>query len=104
MPNCAVCHVQGGVNSTVDFGSESAAYTSLLGANGMGRAQSCAMNTSPYVTPGDPSKSYLLNKMDNTSSSAQRCGDLMPQGSGATPSQVALVRSWIMAGAPRTAP
>ena len=100
-PSCAVCHTPGGLNSTVDFSTESAAYTSLMGANGMGKAQPCAKNMSPYVTPNDATKSYLINKMDSTTSTALRCDDVMPQGTGSTMSDITLVKAWIMGGALR---
>jgi hypothetical protein len=56
---------------------------------------------SPYVTPNDPSKSYLLNKMDPMLPMTQRCDDLMPLGPGSTAPHIALVKAWIMAGATR---
>ncbi len=101
-PACAICHLPGGLNTTVDFATEDAAWTSLMGPGGTGRAQGCASNMSPYVTPGDPAKSYLLAKMDSTVPMAQRCVDPMPPPMGATTAHVALVKAWIMAGATRT--
>lgn len=100
---CASCHLPKGLNDAVDFSSEDAAYTSLLGANGMGRPQvaTCSTNTAPYVTPGDPSKSYLLAKMDKTGMSGVHCLDLMPQPGGSDASSVSMVRAWIAAGALR---
>jgi hypothetical protein len=101
MAACALCHLPGGLNSTVDFSTEDAAWTSLMGAAGTGRPQTCMSNPSPYVTPNDPAKSYLINKMDPMLPSGQRCDDVMPLGSGSTAPHIALVKAWIMAGATR---
>lgn len=100
-PNCAVCHPVS--NAGVDFTTEDTAYTSLLGANGQGKPQLtlCAANPVPYVTPGDPSKSYLLAKMDKSMMSGPHCDTLMPQPLGSDADAVAKVRAWIQAGALR---
>jgi hypothetical protein len=101
-PQCGLCHPA--VNAAVDFSTEDLAYSSLLGSNGMGKPQMvvCAGNKVPYVTPGDPSKSYLLPKMDKAKASGVVCDTLMPQTTGgADAATVAKVRAWIMAGALR---
>jgi hypothetical protein len=104
-PQCGSCHsALNPTGVTLEFNTtEDAAYVSLMGANGMGKPQGvvCAGNSVPYVTPGDPAKSYLLPKMDKAKMSGVSCGDLMPQPIGSDPPAIKKVRDWIMAGALR---
>lgn len=94
---CAGCHP--GVNASVDFTTEDKAFASIVGK---AQAAPCKDNPVPYVTPGDPSKSYILAKMDMARMSGPFCGaDLMPPSAGSTAANVALVRNWIMGGALR---
>jgi hypothetical protein len=75
----------------------SSSYASLVGvdptnstARGAGEKR---------VVPGDPSHSFLLNKLTGQMEFGE--GDVMPQnGTPLTTSQIAVIRSWIQAGAP----
>jgi hypothetical protein len=50
------------------------------------------------VSPGAPSKSYLMNKLTGVGTCS---GTQMPKaGSGLPSSQIAIVSGWICAGAP----
>jgi hypothetical protein len=61
----------------------------------------------PLVTPGDATKSYLMQKMDNTqgklncsSGDIGTCGTLMPLGAAVLPTSTRdTVRAWINQGA-----
>jgi hypothetical protein len=63
--------------------------------------------TMPYVTPGDPSKSYLMHKMDgdqclfeSSCTKPDGCQSSMPQGLDPLPvDQRDIVRRWIAQGA-----
>jgi hypothetical protein len=62
----------------------------------------------PYVTPGDPSKSYVMHKMDgdqctlDAQCTGGSCGQSMPQSSSAILPATSrdVVRRWIAQGAP----
>ena len=59
----------------------------------------------PFVTPGDPKKSFLQAKIDGTQAEFETscllvgCGETMPPGSKLTTSQRDAFRAWITAGA-----
>jgi hypothetical protein len=68
--------------------------------------QSKALPTMPYVTPGDPDKSFLLHKLDGDlcvleeSCVGGECGDQMPSGNAALPDEKRdAIRRWIAQGA-----
>ena len=99
-PSCAIasCHGAagaGGLGLTAD-----AAYADLVGvapANDAARAAGLLR-----VAPGDPDRSFLLQKLDGTLGAGE--GQRMPQVGSALPAAaIDLVRRWIAAGAPATA-
>ncbi|MDB4935028.1 MAG: hypothetical protein JWP87_2000 [Labilithrix sp.] len=61
--------------------------------------------STPYVTPADPSRSYLIRKLEGTmcglaDCSAGNCGQTMPRGGDKLDdASLDLVRTWIMQGA-----
>jgi hypothetical protein len=67
---------------------------------------SVAMPSMPYVTPGDPDKSFLLHKLDGDLCAFEEscvggsCGSSMPQGNAILPEASRdAVRRWIAQGA-----
>lgn len=99
---CAACHVAGGASGTMfHLNTEDIAYTALLGATGTGAPQSCAANPTPYVTPGDPTKSYIVAKVDKSAPVTARCGGVMPDANGINATSLDLLKRWIAGGAPR---
>jgi mono/diheme cytochrome c family protein len=103
--NCNICH-----GATADLGTfkvrlqpEATAYTTLLGADGKGGklVTACGTTTKPYVTPGMPEQSYLLDKIGLTTGPI--CGGLMVTAPGLGKTNAAgaeKIRAWIAAGAP----
>lgn len=81
-------------------GPTSDANATLVQKSVLGMAGEIAM---PFVTPGDPSQSYLMHKMDGdlcTLTCKGSCLAPMPQGSPALPADKRLVvRRWIAQGA-----
>jgi hypothetical protein len=101
--NCNSCHSVDGAPGQKGFllTPIEKAYSTLLGADGKGGklASGCASTTKPYVTPGKPEESYLLDKIKLTSGAI--CGDPM-FGSGlavSSPADAEIIRAWIAAGA-----
>ncbi len=100
--NCATtmaCHAAGGSRAFL-AGDSSTVRGALV------NVASVQLSTMPYITPGDPSKSYLLHKMDgdqcyfDLSCLAEFCQESMP--SSAPLLDVAMrdvVRRWIAQGA-----
>lgn len=91
LASCATCHPKSG---PPDFSS-----LSKLAASLATEEEEC--DGKPYVTPGDPEKSYLI---DILSKESPGCGhSRMPLGMPAiSESQLAQVEAWIAAGAPTT--
>ena len=66
-----------------------------------------AAPTLPHVTPGDPSRSFLMIKLDGCQSDLgldcelRKCGDPMPRNAAQLPLETRdVVRRWIVQGAP----
>jgi hypothetical protein len=102
--NCNACHSIDGAPGQKGFvlAPLATAYTTLLGADGTGGkvASGCASTTKPYVTPGKPEESYLLDKIKLTSGAI--CGNPMAFAPGlgvSAPADAELIRAWIAAGA-----
>jgi mono/diheme cytochrome c family protein len=95
-PYCANCHCPGG-SGPMSLTDAASSYAALVGAD---PTNSTARQAGEKrVVPGDPSKSFLLNKLTGQMDFGE--GDVMPQnGTSLTAAQVALIRSWIQAGAP----
>jgi hypothetical protein len=104
--NCNACHATDsfpGVAKGFALAPEATAYATLLGADGKGGKllTACSSTTKPYVTPGSPEQSYLLDKIALTTGSI--CGTPMAPGPGlgkSAPADAEVIRAWIMAGAP----
>jgi hypothetical protein len=92
------CHGAPAKTSNFDLSSIDAAYTQLVGSDRKGAPQPCAANPVPYVTPGDPDKSYIVPKC--TAGSTNICGGTMPLGGALSPALLKLLSDWITAGAP----
>ena len=97
--NCMPCHTtatgEGVVNGKLDMTSQSAAYMNLVGVMAAGEACN-AMGV--RVVAGSPSTSILFEKVNPSSTS--RCGAQMPlNGGDLAANDVALIQSWIQAGA-----
>ena len=92
------CHGAPAKTSNFDLSSIDAAYTQLVGPDGMGQPQGCAANPTPYVTPGDPENSYILPKC--TEGATNICGGPMPLGGALSPALLKVLSDWIAAGAP----
>ncbi len=87
MPGChSGVHPTGGMNL-----ASGSAYKSLVGVPSM------ECNGKVRVTAGDPSKSYIINKLVG----AGICfGTRMPKTGSISQSDIDLIRSWICSGAP----
>jgi hypothetical protein len=91
-PSCssARCHSSADAAGGLDLSAE-AAPASLV------NRPSTLHGDALLVVPGDPSKSYLLNKIVET---AERSGQRMPTtGDPLAPCQIDMIRGWIRAGA-----
>ena len=97
--SCAAAACHGApVGAPIDLSSIEAAYDALLGTNDDARPE-CALSSLPYVTPGDPDRSYLMAKLGATSEPI--CGLSMPLGGPMLGAQeLDLIERWIVAGAP----
>lgn len=91
---CMTCHPSlNPKNATIDVSDIDTAYATLV------TDKSVKCNGKPYVTPGDPSKSWLYDvvTMDSPGCSTTR----MPMGKTLTTSQTKLISDWITGGAMR---
>jgi hypothetical protein len=80
--------------SQLDLSNQLIAYTAMF--EGEAKGQECGGEGS-LIVPFDPDASILLQKMERTS----ECGDPMPTGTSALdPSVTAVIRAWILDGAP----
>lgn len=91
---CVFCHVTGAENGGLNLGRREA-YAALMAAS----------TEAPIarVTPGDPAKSYLVNKLRGTQLEAGGSGNRMPMTDPPRPldpAQLDLFVRWIEAGAP----
>jgi outer membrane protein assembly factor BamB len=93
---CASAFCHGASAGNLPMGTRAQAYQSLVGVTAAGDA--CGSTGLRRVVPGDPNGSLLITKI---TLSNPGCGTVMPPGAGVSvpPDQVALVRSWIAAGA-----
>jgi hypothetical protein len=76
-------------------------YTALVGVKAMGTNLSgggpnCADTGATRVVAGDPTKSLLVDKIENMT---PQCGLHMPPGGMLTPAEIKQVKDWVMAGA-----
>lgn len=87
--SCASSSCHGGVKPSADLRLEAGAAWGAL----VNQPSSCG---SPYVTPGAPSLSYLMNKLDGI---AMCSGNKMPKTGSISDADRELIRSWICRGA-----
>ena len=91
-PLCSVCHVDGGIAGFTGLWlDESNSAVTLI------NVPSVQVPALLRVGPGDPSGSYLVQKLEGTAA----VGERMPLGGPVLPeSSMAVIRQWISAGAP----
>lgn len=91
-PSCAFSSCHSGTNPQAGLDLTASSYSRIVGVAAMGESDET------LVVAGDPEASYLLKKLEARDI---QVGDTMPPG-GQTLSEerIALVRSWIAAGAP----
>ena len=100
-PSCALPSCHGGANQGALTLTAGSAYANLVGVAPSNMAAHDAGLL--RVAPGDPTRSFLLDKLEGTLSPDE--GTPMPQtGSPLPPTRIDLIRRWIAAGAPETAP
>lgn len=105
--SCAftACHgSKGASNHGVYLNAKSAADFDLVKQSLANKAR--ALPTMPYVTPGDPDKSFLLHKLDGDLCAFEErctngsCGSPMPESNAALPDDKRdAIRRWIAQGA-----
>lgn len=105
-PECAGCHVEGGIGyaetepTPLDLSSSDASFNSLVGIESVqercGESQDIACGS--RVTAGDSTESYLMNKLENDGVSFAT--DSMPQGGDLLEEEeLEAIREWIENGA-----
>jgi hypothetical protein len=93
-PNCNGCHTSPSPTGNLDMSTQAKAYANLVGQPATS-APSCASETLDLVAPGNPGQSLMYLKV-----TSPPCGKQMPLGGPyLTAPQVALIQSWIAAGA-----
>jgi mono/diheme cytochrome c family protein len=92
-PICSTCHNGSGASlpGSMNLSTQAAAFAALVGV------ASQEVPTLKRVNPGDPTTSYIINKLEGT----QTVGSRMPLG-GPFLDQATIdqVKSWIASGAP----
>jgi len=95
---CASCHPS--VDKSVDLTDETKAYATLVGNTKV------ICKSKPYVTPGDPAKSFLMDLLsaDKPGSGDATCADAMrmPLGQEMTAAEIQKVSDWIKGGAKKS--
>jgi hypothetical protein len=92
-PICTQCHVGASAPQGLRLDAASS-YASLVGV------PSSQVPTLLRVEPGNPDRSYLIQKLEGRAA----VGDRMPLGQPALPdATIAVIRQWIVDGAPDTA-
>jgi len=91
--NCVICH-QGSSGPAGLSLQSNASYSNLVNAKS-------TESQLTRVNPGNPDKSYLLNKLLGTQNQVGGTGAQMPFGaSPLSQSQINLIQQWIQQGAP----
>lgn len=93
---CVFCHVTGAENGGLNLGRRDS-HAALLS----GSTQAGAM---PRVTPGDPTRSYLVHKLRGTQLEAGGSGARMPMYDPPKPfpaEHLEIIERWIREGAPK---
>jgi hypothetical protein len=71
------------------------AYDNIVGV------ASAQLPSMPRIMPGDPTRSYLIRKLEGTHVQAGGSGSRMPIGNPLPPSTIAILRQWVSEGALR---
>jgi hypothetical protein len=89
VPSCGFggCHGTGAGGLTLTLDTPPSALINVLASG---------MPNRPYVVPGEPDNSYIVQKMEGTAGIA---GSIMPTTGIVEPERVTMVRNWILAGA-----
>jgi hypothetical protein len=93
---CVFCHVTGAENGGLNLGRRES-HAALL-------SPSTEAPTMPRVTPGDPSKSYLVHKLKGTQLEVGGSGAPMPMYDPPKPfpaEHLEIIERWIRDGAPK---
>jgi hypothetical protein len=94
---CTGCHYAANSSANLDMSSQDSAYANLFSRPPTSASPCNAMEGVKLVEPGSPCNSLLFLKVSLT---APPCGDQMPLGGAPlTSDQIALIGSWINAGA-----
>jgi hypothetical protein len=106
-PNCTTpgCHAPdplsgGALSAGLDLSTMERAYEALVDAEASedeALGALCGGSGRVLVDPGNPDGSLLVSKL---AEEAPECGEQMPFGQALDAEQVAVIREWIMAGAP----
>lgn len=93
------CHGQSGSPHGIVLAGDSAAVRTRL------LAQPATASTMPYVTPRDPTQSFLVRKAEGSLCGLEctndLCGERMPKGQAPlTPDELTALRGWVADGAP----
>ena len=89
--HCVACHLTGQEQGGIALHAR-AARANLVG---VASAQSPLLR----VEPGDPARSYLVHKLNNTHLDSGGEGEPMPMGSSLSAAQIAVITRWIEQGA-----
>ena len=91
--NGSNCHDSSQPAGSLDLSNQQSAYSALVGQN----SSSALCQIEVRVVPGEPSNSYLINKLTGAGTI---CGSRMPKvGSAFTTEQIDIIRAWIGNGA-----
>ncbi|MBK7827266.1 hypothetical protein [Nannocystis sp.] len=91
-PICS-CHHVAGSGSLVMGDDAATALAAMLGVKAGGAP------TVNFVTAGDSTASYIINKLEGTQAEAGGGGSKMPLSGSVTPEQIATIKQWIDDGA-----
>lgn len=90
--NCVACHQEGSAQADLNL-EAGLSYKDLVSV------RSTQAKTSYRVLPGNPSKSYLIAKLEGTHSKLGGKGVKMPVGNSLDARSTQMIKAWIVAGA-----
>lgn len=100
-PGCHFPDAEGLVSAGLDMSTPELAYEALVGVAARDTTDSeCADMGWTLVVAGNPDTSLLMDKITHDEANPPACGDAMPQGQPLEAEQIAVIREWIMMGAP----
>ncbi|MFT7519833.1 MAG: hypothetical protein ACI9MC_001977 [Kiritimatiellia bacterium] len=86
---CSSCHV---TRSSGGLSLKSSAWSNIVNA-------ASSLRGMDYIEPGDPSKSYVWHKLNNTHIAVGGSGGAMPASGSTTASERSTIKQWILEGA-----